>query len=180
MLIICFLPAILKFKAVQTSGRFLESPRWIYKCGQQFSEIPYFLLGERQARCKCFSEMNLQIVNITGEMLTILADFCSFVRNFPICRIIYYIIYISAHVFLIKGTLSQKQFKVLVFCIKQLLVLLVVLWDNFDFCQIFSRYSRECQLISVSCTMEWRLGGVSYHCLIHHGMVTWRCILHCR
>ena len=27
-------------------GDFLESPRWIYKCGQRFSEISYFLLGD--------------------------------------------------------------------------------------------------------------------------------------
>jgi len=30
----------------ETSWGFLATPRWIYKCGQQFSEIFYFLLGD--------------------------------------------------------------------------------------------------------------------------------------
>ena len=32
----------------KTSQRFLESPRWIFKGGQQCSKISYFLLGEPQ------------------------------------------------------------------------------------------------------------------------------------
>jgi len=40
-----FWQAILSFEAFHTKT-FLESPRWIYKCGWQFLEIFYFLLGE--------------------------------------------------------------------------------------------------------------------------------------
>jgi len=43
--------------------------------GRGFLEISYFLLGEPLARCKLFSEMNLQLINIIGDMFTNLADF---------------------------------------------------------------------------------------------------------
>jgi len=39
---------------------------YFYSCGQRFSEISYFLLGERLARCKFFLEMNLPFINITN------------------------------------------------------------------------------------------------------------------
>ena len=56
-----------------------NSPRWVNKCGQQFLENSYFLLGELLARCTFFSDINSQIVHIIGETLTNLADFCPFV-----------------------------------------------------------------------------------------------------
>ena len=55
----------------KTSRRFLESPRWIYKCGQRFSEI----FAELLTMFKFFLEMNLQFINIIGDTLTNLADF---------------------------------------------------------------------------------------------------------
>jgi len=48
-----------------------------------FSEISYFLLGELLARCKFFSEMNLQPINIIGEKCTNLADLFPFVSDSP-------------------------------------------------------------------------------------------------
>jgi len=66
----------------KTSQRLLKSQRWTTcKCGWWFSKISYFLLGEPLASCKFFSEMNLQFLNITGNMFTNLADFFSFVSR---------------------------------------------------------------------------------------------------
>jgi len=50
--------------------------------GQQFLELSNFLLGELLARCKFFSEMNLQIVNIIGDTLTNLGDFFPFICSY--------------------------------------------------------------------------------------------------
>ena len=41
----------------------------------EFFQISYFLLGESLARCKFFSEMKLQFINIIEDMFTKLADF---------------------------------------------------------------------------------------------------------
>ena len=67
----------------KTSRRFLESQRWIYKCAQRFLEICYFLLGEALARCKFFSEMNLQFINIIVD--TFFSKLADFISHLPAC-----------------------------------------------------------------------------------------------
>ncbi len=79
-------PVLLRFLALPRFNtimyrRYQESPRWIYKCGQRLSEISYLLLGEPWARCKFFSEMNLQFLNII--FWTIIRP-ASFRRNLPL------------------------------------------------------------------------------------------------
>jgi len=57
---------------------------WNLRDGFTNMDFLFFLLGEPLARCKFVSEMSFQVVNIIGETLTNLADFCPFGSVSPI------------------------------------------------------------------------------------------------
>ena len=65
---------------IKKSRIHLESPRWIFKCGQRYS---YFLFGKPLTRCKFFTEMNTYhnssiLLETRQQNLT---DFPPFVRS---------------------------------------------------------------------------------------------------